>query len=253
VRDGLAAYEGLEYERAITLLEAALHESLTRDERITALRTIAFAAFALGHEADCRAAFERLLRIDPAHQLDRRQAPRLRVLLEETRKNLATKPALPLAPQRNNSLPTMTLTLDPPKGKEGLPISVRLVDPTRDQPTLALYYRGTSKGEQRAFSSIEARRDKAGVYQVTIPGTDVKPPALEYYALLLDGGGTPAARAGSLGDPLRVSVSATPKPIYKRGWFWGTLGGVAAAGIVAAVLAVTLTPNPPAQVTIQPH
>lgn len=253
VRDGLAAFEGLEYERAIVLLEAALNESVTRDERVVALRTIAFATFALGREADCRSAFERLLRVDPAHQLDRRQAPRLRVLLEETRKTLATRPEPPRPASPSASLPTMALSIEPKKGKEGLPITVRLVDPAHDAPILSVYYRGTSSAERRVFSSVEARRDPAGVYQLTIPGSDVRPPAIEFYALTLDGAGTPTARVGSLGEPLRIEVAPTPKPLYKRAWFWGTLGGVAAAGVLAAVLAVTLAPTPPASVTIQPH
>ena len=231
------------------MLEAALKESLTRDERITALRTIASAAFALGREPAARAAFERLLRIDPSHQLDRRQPPRLRVLLEETRTRLATQPSMPSAPSSNAPvLPTFSLSI--PAAREGRPLTLALEGPDRDAPTLALFYRS---GDARAFSRTEARRAGKGRYELTVPGTDVHSPRFEYYALLVDGGGAPSARCGSLGEPLSVAVATTPRPLYKKAWFWGTIGGVVVAGAVVAVLAVTLAPQQPASVTLQPH
>ncbi len=252
MRAGIEAFEGLEYERAIALLEGALAESVTREERITALRTIAFACFALGHEADARTAFERLLRIDPSHQLDRRHAPRLRVLLEETRKKLATQPVPAQPPEApTHNLPTIKLGIAPGALHEGAPATLTFADANRDAPTLAVYYR--TGVDRRTFALLEGHRTPDGTYQVEIPGAEVRPPRLEYYALLLDGGGTPLARAGALGEPLHEAVLAKRRPIYKRAWFWGTLGGVAAAGVLAAVLAVTLTPTPSASVTLSPH
>jgi hypothetical protein len=247
VKAGVAAYDALEYERALALLDSALRESLTRDEKIVALRTLAFSAFALGREPDTRAAFERLLRVDPSHQLDRRQTPRLRTLLEEARTTLATRPK----PQvTSGALPSLRVEAEPQAAREGKPLLLRVREPRGEAPLFTVFHRS---GRQREFSRVETRRSAGGLYQAEIPGASITAPSFEYYALLLDGAGVPVAAAGTLGDPLFLSVARTPRPLYKKGWFWGTLGGVAAAGVVATVLALTLTPAPPAQVTIQPH
>lgn len=44
------------------------------------------------------------------------------------------------------------------------------------------------------------------------------------------------------GVPAGSTPGAEPaRPIYKRAWFWGVIGGVAAAGIIATVVGVTAT------------
>lgn len=251
VRAGVAAYDALEYERAIALLDAVLGtaqaESLTREEKILVLRTMALAQFALGHEPETRAAFERLLRVDPGHQLDRRLAPRLRVLLEETRAKLATQPVVPPPPPGLKAVEVLTV---PALGRAGQPISLRVAGAGHDAPMLTLYHRSAAAG---AFSRIEAHRAPAGGYEVSVPGALVHAPTVEYYLVLLDSGGAPVAGAGSLADPVRIPISAAPRPLYKKAWFWGTVGGVVAAGALAAVLGVTLTPAQPASVTLQPR
>jgi hypothetical protein len=250
LRDGIAAYNGLEYERALPLLEAALKETLTRDERLTALRTVAQAQFALGREPETRAALDRLLRVDPGYELNRKEPPRLRQLLEEMRHQLATRPP-PQASDTVNAgaLPAFALEARPAAPHEGQAVTFRLADPGRDAPRLAVYHRGASGG---SFALVEGRRDARGVYEATVPGAAVHAPRLEYFALLLDGAGTPSARAGTLGGPLELGVAPGRRPLYKRAWFWGTIAGVAAAGAIAAVLAVEL-PRRDASVALQPH
>jgi hypothetical protein len=251
IREGVAAYDALEYEKAIALLDAVLGtahaESLTKPEKILVLRTLALAQFALGHEPETRAAFERLLRVDPGQQLDRRLAPRLRVLFEETRAKVATQPVAPRTP--DGLLPIEANTL-PAIGRDGAPLTLRVPESARAAPMLTLYHRS---GGARAFSRVEAHRLDKGGYEVTVPGALVHPPTFEYYLVLLDRGGVPVAGAGSLGDPVRIPVQAQHKPVYKKAWFWGTIVGVAAAGALAAALAVTLKPADPAAVTVQPH
>ena len=52
--------------------------------------------------------------------------------------------------------------------------------------------------------------------------------------------------AGGLTEPLGVEVGARKKPLYKRGWVWGVVGGAVAAGaVVAVVLGLTLAPPDP--------
>src|SRR3954470_17222242 len=71
VQKGVAAYDALEFERAVQLLNAALGDSLTRDEKIITWRTLGFAYSALDRPADARGAFTRLLKIDPNADLDK--------------------------------------------------------------------------------------------------------------------------------------------------------------------------------------
>ena len=40
-------------------------------------------------------------------------------------------------------------------------------------------------------------------------------------------------------QPEQPAAPATKKPFYKRGWFWGVIGGIAAVGGVAAASLLT--------------
>src|SRR6059058_1337298 len=91
VRQGIAAYNDLEYPRAIDLLHKALQETLTRDEKIVTFQTLAFAHVALGKHDDAVGDFERLLRIDGSFELDRTISPRVRAVFEEARGRVATQ------------------------------------------------------------------------------------------------------------------------------------------------------------------
>jgi tetratricopeptide (TPR) repeat protein len=85
VKAGVAAYDELEYDKAIDLLHKALAESLTRDEKLVTYRTLAFSHVALGDEASARERFKALLRVDPTIKLDRTISPRVRKVFDEAR------------------------------------------------------------------------------------------------------------------------------------------------------------------------
>ena len=78
VKQGIAAYNDLEYPRAVELLKKALQETLTRDEKIVTFQTLAFAHVALGKNEEAVRDFENLLRIDGSFELDRTISPRVR-------------------------------------------------------------------------------------------------------------------------------------------------------------------------------
>ena len=90
VKQGIAAYNDLEYPRAIDLLHKALQETLTRDEKIVTFQTLAFAHVALGKHDEAVGDFEKLLRIDGRFELDRTISPRVRAVFEEARGRVAT-------------------------------------------------------------------------------------------------------------------------------------------------------------------
>src|SRR3954447_8065101 len=61
VQQGVAAYNDLEYARAIKLLDQALQETLTLQEKRLTYLTMAFSQFALNRPSETIAAFENLL------------------------------------------------------------------------------------------------------------------------------------------------------------------------------------------------
>jgi len=99
VRAGVAAYEALDYARAVSLLRRARKERLTVEELTVTLRTLGSAEIALGDEAAAREDFEALVRLAPGLVMDRATSPRIRTVFEEARANvLAAQAAPPVAP-----------------------------------------------------------------------------------------------------------------------------------------------------------
>ncbi len=68
---GVAAYNGLEYEKAISVLKQALNSTLTREEKMVAYKTLAFSYFARGNRAQAIVYFVNVLRLDVNFELDR--------------------------------------------------------------------------------------------------------------------------------------------------------------------------------------
>jgi hypothetical protein len=251
VQKGVAAYEALDFDGAVQALNEALGESLTREERIVTFRTLGFAYAALDRPDDARAAFTRLLRIDASAELDRSVAPKVRALFEEARTRLATGRAE--EPTAGVRLPSLRPTLAPANPRAGQPLTFTVVHPGGMARSVHLYHR--APGEP-SYSEVSAPPTGADRFELTVPGSAVRAPALEYYVTALDESNVALARAGTLADPLRVEVAAPPKkPVYKRGWFWGVLVGsaaVAAAVVAVAVVLTTSSPDPkaPADVTL---
>ncbi len=231
VKRAVAALDHLEYERAVHLLTRALAaETLTHDERVAAYRTLGFAHVGLEEGGAAVADFEALLRIEPGYELDRTISPRVRALFEQARTHVATgesgrargKPGLPLlAPTVTPELARAGVSVEISAGWDGVAQRVELFYRTAGQPL---------------FSKLTTPLDAAGHFSLVIPGMQVRAPALEYYAVVLDRRGAPVAEAGTLGQPLVIDVtSGKPTPVYARPWFWGVLGGASAAIIVVGI------------------
>lgn len=254
VKQGIAAYNDLEYPRAIELLDKALAtETLTRDEKMVTYQTLAFAHVALGKSDDAITDFENLLRVEPTFELDRTISPRVRSVFEEARARVATGKG----PESSGpALPTVTPTVTPSRGvKEGRALTVASQYPGGMASRVELFYRTRGTG---VYAKASAPTDAAGRFSVIIPGMHVHAPGVEYYVVVLDDSGAPVAAAGSLGQPLVVDVQGIKKPVYTKGWFWGVMAGaVVVAGGVATAVALstrsTITSSTPATVTIQPQ
>jgi len=245
VKQGLAAYAALDYTRAISLLEQARGESLTREEKILTYRTLGMAYVAVGQPAPARQCFEHLLRVEPSAELDRSVAPKVRAVFEEAKARAATS-----AGALASALPAFTPALTPAAPREGRPVAVHVIYPGGLARKMTVYFR--KSGDAR-FSRTTTDANASGDFDATVPGLAVEPPGLELHVVLLDDSGASVAAAGSLGTPLSVTVTRTPRPVYKRGWFWGVIGGVAAAGAIATGLALGLPRSNSAPITVNPQ
>jgi hypothetical protein len=256
VKRGVAAYNDLEYPRAVELLQKGLQETLTREEKLVTYQTLAFAHVALDKTEVAIIDFENLLQIDAAFELDRTISPRVRAVFEEAKARVATGQGVEGAsPEARRGLPTLQPQLSPSRLKEGQSLDVRVSYPGGVAARLELFYR--TRGAT-VFSKLSVKGDAVSNFAAVIPGMDVHAPALEYYAAMLDEGGASIAKVGSLGQPIAVNVEARKRPVYTRGWFWGVVGGVALAGAVVATAVVltsrgTVGPSTPATVMIQPQ
>jgi len=250
VKQGIAAYDDLDYQKSIDLLNKALAETLTKEEKVATYKTLGFAHVAVDKPDEAQKDFEQLLTVDASFQMDRTVSPRVRVVFEKAQARIATT-GLPTSEGRSGIRPE----LSPRAPREGQPIAIRVAYPGGMASRMILFHR--TRGQNR-FSQVEARPVGAGgLFQTTVPGIGVLPPAFEYYINLVDESGAGVASAGTLGRPLAVDVIAKPRPVYTKGWFWGVIGGVAVAGVVAGVLAATLPthigPDTPATLTIKPQ
>jgi hypothetical protein len=244
VKSGLAAYADLDYARAAQLLEQARTESLTREEKLVTYRTLGMAYAAMGKIDEAKKDFKRLLRIDPSSSLDRSVAPKVRAIFEEAKSEAATSGGA-----LKTTLPTVTPTLEPRAPRQGSPVVVRVEYPGGVARKMTLYFR---KSGDPAFSRATVEGDGNGHFSATIPGVDLQPSSLEYHIVLLDDAGAAVAGAGTLGQPLAVGVVERKKPIYKKGWFWGVIGGVVVAGAAVGV-AVALTRPTTAPIVVNPQ
>jgi tetratricopeptide (TPR) repeat protein len=252
VKQGIAAYNDLEYPRAVDLLHKALQETLTRDEKIVTFQTLAFAHVALGKHDEAVADFENLLRIEERFELDRTISPRVRSVFEEARGKIAMQGTG--TSDGGRALPELRPTV-PLRVKEGQAVTIESAYPGGVASSVELFYR--TRGSD-IFGKLKAPVAAGGGFSVTVPGMHVAPPALEYYLVVLDENGASVALAGTLGAPLAVDVVGRKKPVYVKGWFWGVMAGVAVvgAGVATAVVLTTrsgVSASTPATISIQPH
>jgi hypothetical protein len=250
IKSGVQAYEDLEYPKAIDLLTRALHETLTREEKIVTYRTLGFAHAALNQMDAARVDFENLLRVSPSLELDRTVAPRVRAVFEKAKAAVATGHTT--MGEQALRIPEVEATVDPAAPREGRAITVAV--PTAGAAErMALFHRARG---QEVFSRVESRADEHGRFAATVPGLEVRAPGLEYYVELLDDGGAVVARSGSFASPLSADVAIYKKPLYKKAWFWGVIGGVVAAGAIAVGVVFATRPtvnaSSPSTLTIQP-
>ncbi len=256
VKQARSAYEDAEYGRAVELAHRALGQTLSREEKISALETMAFALTAQAKPGEAKAAFQRLLHVDATYQLPKYSSPKLRSALDDARNEL--KADLPIgepkvvdgrAAAKTNL--TVIPVLRPTAPRDGEPLEVSVAPHDPDVAKVVVYHRrrADSVAHPRAtgaYSQVIVTAPPVSTanlrFATTIPGDQVRTPTLEYYLDLRDRNDRAIGGAGNANEPLLVDVlPRASKPVYKRAWFWGTIGGVVAAGTLAAILGTTLS------------
>jgi len=224
---GVALYKDLEYEKAITALDAALATpGLATGEITTGELYLALSHLALRHEEPARAAFRALLDADRDFVLPESVSQTARDLFDDVKRSLPPPPA----PAE------VSATAAPASPREGatVTVSARVTDPAGRDTRVIIHHRVRG---QSGYSTITAQRAGDG-WSAAISGAFVKAPAVEYWVAAVDASGAEVATAGSAEAPLVLVVGSTGKgatPVWGKWWFWaGT--GVVVAGVVGGAL-----------------
>jgi hypothetical protein len=239
LKDGIEAYNQVEYGAALMYLKAAL-------QRAKGPRALAMTYFYLGcthfvleEHGKARVAFETLLSFDPAYVPNRRlTSPKIAAFFERVRQSYATPDGPPSLAHQVPARATSSLTV---LTLEALNVAPRL------RPVL--YYRSSSSP---GYFVVEATRRGSRVsFAAPTPpdGGD-----LLYYFALVDRGGVVTQQLGSAARPFRLR----PKPRgssaavwYRSWWFWTTVGLVAATSVgVGLGLGLRSEPSASAQITL---
>jgi tetratricopeptide (TPR) repeat protein len=230
IERGQQEYDDLRYEEALQTLSAALVRSgNSRNDMATIYRVLAFTYLALGREEEAAGAYRSMLPIVPEYEPGDEVSPRIREFFGQIRQQWeeAGRPGSGPPP------PVDIRHRSPPEAGRGEPVelSAQLEDPGHRVADLVLAYR---QGTSAVFRRLDTTRVEDG-FTATIPGDDVAPPLVEYYFEALDAQGLPVAARGDVAAPLRIAVPAPGGDVTGEWWFW-TIIGVAAAGLVAGIV-----------------
>lgn len=259
VRTGRQQFDDLQYEECIQTLSAAIiRRGNTPAQEARIYETLGLAYLALNRQEEAEGAFRLLLARDPEHQLGNDIAPRIRQFFDNARQRWVTdgRPGLAVTQPGNPAVPTTAerpITIEhrsPAQQSPGRPIDLeaRVVDPDRRAAGLVLAWRQGSRGLFRRTDTTLS----AGSFRAQIPGSEVRPPAVEYYFEAVDENRIAITARGDAYAPLRVVVPAPGgASILGRWWFWTgaavLVTGVAVgtylvfAGSDAARLTINLT------------
>ncbi len=224
LKSAVAAYRGARYAEALS--ECNLGQAIEMNAEFLYLmgqseRMMGHCDQAIGH-------YEAALSLARSPE----QRGLIRVQIERCAQELP--PKLPTPAPGPKLEPELAPTLRPPSPREGGALIVD-VAPGNAGRRLEVFYRTMG---QSVFSGVTGQLGPGGLLRAVVPGSQVRAPRLEFFVRALNEEGSQVAAGGSLGHPLEVSIGR--KPVYRRASFWGAIGGVLAAGVVAAAISVPL-------------
>jgi len=246
VEKGRALFEDQQYEESIQTLSAALlRPSNTPQQRVEIYRLLALNYITLGRKDEAESAVRGLLVQQPDYQLPASESPRFRDFFAQTRTKWESEGRPGLAKEEPTQKPVVLKHGSPSQvdADKQVELRARLDDPDGRTGTVKLFYRTGARGD---FTESVAHVE-GGTVVARIPANAVKPPLVDYYFEVLDGGGGVLAVRGDASAPLRIAV---PEP--SKGWVLpvaitgGVLGTAAVFGILALAGAFSSSSsNPP--------
>lgn len=185
-------------------------------------------------EAAARAAFDRLLAIDPTHHISCEYNAKATRRFERTRGELADR--VPRALE-------ITWPRDSVVGAS-VPIDLEVVaDPAGVLPTATVYLRARGDAGWRAADvTLPPPGQRARVRLPAVTGRAST--ALELYAIAQDATGNETLTWASAAHPRDIPLRYDPPtPWYRTWWVWAIAGGVAATGAAVTAYALTWSPS----------
>ena len=232
---GQLQFEEQQYEESIQTLSAALlRPSNTPAQRVEIYRLLALNYITLGRKDEAENAVRGLLVQQPDYEIPAKESPRFRDFFAQARGKWEAEGRPGIAKEEPGQKPIVLKHGSPAQVEAGASVELRarLEDPDGRMGSVKLFYRSGSKGE---FTDMKATVDGDSV-RVSIPGTAIKPPVVDYYFEVLDGGGSVIASRGDAGSPLRIAVPEASS----KGWVLPVAigGGVLGAAAIVGALAL---------------
>lgn len=233
---GQAQFEDQQYEESIqTLSGALLRPSNTPAQKVEIYRLLALNYITLGRTQEADNAVRGLLVAQPDYQLPATESPRFREFFAKSREKWEAEGRPGLVKETPQVKPVALKHGSPSQAEEGktVDLTAKLDDPEGRTGSVKLYFRAGSKGD---FETVNADVEGDTV-RASIPGASVKPPVMDYYFEVLDGGGTVIASRGDAQGPLRIAV---PDKSGGGGWVLPVVigGSILGAAAIVGVLAL---------------
>ncbi|HSO38584.1 MAG TPA: hypothetical protein VLT33_38910 [Labilithrix sp.] len=231
---GQLQFEEQQYEESIQTLSAALlRPSNTQAQKVEIYRLLALNYITLGRKDEAENAVRGLLVQQPDYEIPAKESPRFRDFFAQARAKWEAEGRPGIVKDEPTAKPVVLRHGSPAQVEANttLELRARLEDPDGRMGSVKLFYRSGSKGD---FTEAKASVDGSSV-RASVPGGAVKPPVVDYYFEVLDGGGAVIASRGDASSPLRLAV---PEPT--KGWVLPVAigGGVLGAAAIVGVLAL---------------
>ena len=248
IAKGQAQFEDQQYEESIqTLSGALLRPNNTPSQKVEIYRLLALNYITLGRTQEADNAVRGLLVAQPDYNLPPTESPRFREFFAKSREKWEAEGRPGLVKETPQVKPVQLKHGSPSQGEVGktIDLTAKLDDPDGRTGSVKLWYRAGSKGDfESANADVEGDTVKA-----SIPGASVKPPVMDYYFEILDGGGTVIGSRGDAQSPLRVPV---PDSASGGGGGWvlpvviggSILGAAAIVGVLALAGVFSSDPAP---------
>jgi hypothetical protein len=234
IAKGQQLFEDQQYEDSVQTLSAALlRPSNTKEQKVEIYRLLALNYITLGRKDEADNAVRGLLVVQPDYQLPANESPRFRDFFKEARAKWEAEGRPGIVKEKPTEKPVVFRHGSPSSAEKDKAIELRgkLEDPDGRTGSVKLYYRAGSKGD---FADVMADVEGESV-RAQIPASAVKPPVMDYYFEVLDGGGSVIASRGDAQAPLRVAIpdgggSGWVLPLAIGG---SILGAAAIVGVLA--------------------